>query len=94
MSAYTSLDGDSIRDFVDVRDRYTLLLKAELEARHSYGGSMKFESRGVADYPNRRPYPFRKKDRTTSLASVNCGAALALGTGHIGVNVAENPGGY
>lgn len=56
MSAFTSLDGDSIRDLVDVRDRYALLREAEREARHSYGGSMKFESRGEAEYLIRRPY--------------------------------------
>ena len=56
MSAYTPLDGDSIRDLVDVRDRYALLRDAEREARHSYGGSMKFESRGETEYLIRRPY--------------------------------------
>jgi hypothetical protein len=35
MRAFTSLDGDSIRDLVDVRDRYALLREAEWEARHS-----------------------------------------------------------
>lgn len=50
------IDGDSIRDAVDARDRYALLRQAQAEARHSYGGSMKFEARGDAEYLIRRPY--------------------------------------
>lgn len=49
------LDGDSIRDAVDARDRYDLLIAAQNEARHRYGGSMKFESRGDIEYLIRRP---------------------------------------
>jgi hypothetical protein len=50
------LDGDSIRDSVDARDRYELLRRAQADAKHSYGGSMKFEPRGDAEYLIRRPY--------------------------------------
>ena len=56
MSDIIQLDGDSIRDSVDARDRYELLRQAQLDARHSYGGSMKFEVRGNAEYLIRRPY--------------------------------------
>lgn len=49
------LDGDSVRDAVDARDRYELLTVAQSEARHSYGGSMKFEARGDVEYLIRRP---------------------------------------
>ena len=55
MSDIVQLDGDSIRDFIDARDRYELLHQAEMDARHSYGGSMKFEVRGNAEYLIRRP---------------------------------------
>lgn len=51
-----NLDGDSIRDAVDARDRYELLTSAQAEARHSYGGSMKFEARGEAEYLVKRPF--------------------------------------
>ncbi|NHM21119.1 hypothetical protein G0Q02_20835 [Epibacterium mobile] len=50
------LDGDSVRDAVDARDRYALLTVAQREARHSYGGSMKFEARGDVEYLIRRPF--------------------------------------
>ena len=56
MSDIIQLDGDSIRDAVDARDRYELLRRAQAEAKHSYGGSMKFEQRGDAEYLIRRPY--------------------------------------
>ncbi|MCI5078235.1 nucleotidyltransferase domain-containing protein [Oricola sp.] len=56
MSDIKLLDGESIRDSVDARDRYELLRAARIEARHSFGGSMKFESRGEAEYLIRRPY--------------------------------------
>lgn len=56
MSDITQLDGDSIRDSVDARDRYQLLRQAQIDARHSYGGSMKFEVRGNAEYLIRRPH--------------------------------------
>ncbi len=56
MSNIIQLDGDSIRDAVDARDRYELLRRAQAEAKHSYGGSMKFEQRGDAEYLIRRPY--------------------------------------
>lgn len=56
MSDIIQLDGDSIRDAVDARDRYELLRQAQAEAKHSYGGSMKFEQRGDAEYLIRRPY--------------------------------------
>ena len=56
VSNITQLDGDSIRDSVDARDRYELLRQAQIDARHSYGGSMKFEVRGNAEYLIRRPY--------------------------------------
>lgn len=56
MSNINSLDGDSVRDLVDARDRYSLLRTSQREARHSYGGSMKFEARGDAEYLIRRPY--------------------------------------
>ena len=55
MSDIIQLDGDSIRDFIDARDRFELLHQAETDARHSYGGSMKFEVRGNAEYLIRRP---------------------------------------
>lgn len=50
------LDGDSIRDAIDSRDRYELLRQAQYEATHSYGGSMAFETRGNAEYLIRRPF--------------------------------------
>ena len=56
MSGIIELDGDSIRDAVNARDRYELLRRAQAEAKHSYGGSMKFEQRGDAEYLIRRPY--------------------------------------
>ncbi|MYH56700.1 MAG: hypothetical protein F4145_01495 [Boseongicola sp. SB0675_bin_26] len=56
MSDIIQLDGDSIRDAVDARDRYELLRRVQAEAKHSYGGSMKFERRGDAEYLIRRPY--------------------------------------
>ncbi len=56
MNYINLLDGDSIRDAVDARDRYELLRQAQAEAKHSYGGSMKFEQRGDAEYLIRRPY--------------------------------------
>ena len=56
MSYIIQLDGDSIHDAVDARDRYELLRRAQAEAKHSYGGSMKFEQRGDAEYLIRRPY--------------------------------------
>lgn len=56
MNDIIQIDGDSIKDSIDARDRYELLLQAQAEARHSYGGSMKFEARGDAEYLIRRPY--------------------------------------
>lgn len=56
MSEIVQLDGDSIRDIVDARDRYELLRRAQADSKHSYGGSMKFERRGDAEYLIRRPY--------------------------------------
>ena len=56
MNNIIQLDGDTIRDAVDARDRYEMLRESQAEARHSYGGSMKFESRGDAEYLIRRPY--------------------------------------
>lgn len=56
MFEISRLDGDSIRDAIDARDRYDLLRSAQAEARHSYGGSMKFEARGEVEYLIRRPH--------------------------------------
>ena len=50
------LSYESLRDTVDVRDRFDLFREARRAARHSYGGSMKFERRGDAEYLIRRPY--------------------------------------
>lgn len=50
------LDSDSIREAVDARERFLLLRDAKAQARHSYGGSMKFERRNDAEYLIRRPY--------------------------------------
>ncbi len=50
------LDHESLRDAIDVRDRFAQLREASRDARHSYGGSMKFERRGGADYLIRRPH--------------------------------------
>jgi len=56
MSNIITLNVESIRDAVDARDRYELLLGALSEAKHDYGGSMKFEGRGDVEYLIRRPY--------------------------------------
>ena len=56
MSDIIQFDGDGIRDSFDARDRYELLRQAQFDARHSYGGSMKFEVRGNAEYLIRRPH--------------------------------------
>ena len=56
MSDITQLDGDSIRESVDARDRYELLRQAQIDARHSYGGSMRFEFRGNTEYLIRWPH--------------------------------------
>lgn len=56
MNNISNLSGDDVRDMVDARDRYGLLRQAMSEQRHSYGGSMSFESRGDAEYLIRRPY--------------------------------------
>ncbi len=56
MTRIIQLDYDSLRDAVDVRDRFDLFRDARRNARHSYGGSMKFERRGPAEYLIRRPY--------------------------------------
>ena len=50
------LDNDSLRDMIDARECYDMLRHSLEEARHSYGGSMKFERRGNAEYLIRRPY--------------------------------------
>lgn len=50
------LDSESIREAVDARERFLLLRDAQTQARHSYGGSMKFERRNNAEYLIRRPY--------------------------------------
>ena len=56
MSEIIQLGHESLRDAVDVRDRFDLFREARRAARHSYGGSMKFERRGDAEYLIRRPY--------------------------------------
>lgn len=56
MNDIIQIDGDSIRDAVDARDRFELLRQAQSEVRHSYGGSMNFEARGDVEYLIRRPY--------------------------------------
>ena len=56
MSEIIELGHESLRDAVDVRDRFDLFREARRAARHSYGGSMKFERRGDAEYLIRRPY--------------------------------------
>ncbi len=50
------LDHDSLRDTIDARECYDALRHVVAEARHSFGGSMKFERRGNAEYLIRRPY--------------------------------------
>lgn len=56
MNKIIQIDGDSIRDAIDARERYDLLRSAQTEARHSYGGAMQFETRGNTEYLIRRPY--------------------------------------
>ena len=56
MNDIIQIDVDSLRDAVDAKDRFSLLRQAESEARNSYSGSMKFESRGDAEYLILRPY--------------------------------------
>ncbi len=56
MSEIIQLNYESLRDAVDVRDRFDLYRDARRDARHSYGGSMKFERRGNAEYLIRRPH--------------------------------------
>ena len=56
MSEIIQLDHESLRDAVDARDRFDLFREARRDARHSYGGSMKFERRGDAEYLIRRPH--------------------------------------
>ena len=56
MNDIIQIDGDSIRDAVDARERFELLQQAQAEVRHSYGGSMCFEARGEVEYLIRRPY--------------------------------------
>ncbi|ABA81598.1 hypothetical protein GQF56_21365 [Rhodobacter sphaeroides] len=56
MAFFSDLSGDAVRDAIDARERYRLLRQALAELRHSYGGSMKFEARGDADYLIRRPF--------------------------------------
>ncbi len=56
MNEIIDIDGESIRDSVDAKDRFELFRQARLQAQHSYGGSMKFERRGEYEYLIRRPY--------------------------------------
>jgi len=56
MNDIVRMDNDSVRDVVNARDRFEPLRQARSEARHSYGGSMKFEARGDVEYLIRRPY--------------------------------------
>ncbi|WP_373237416.1 nucleotidyltransferase family protein [Cohaesibacter celericrescens] len=77
------LNGDSIRDMIDARERYHLLRSAQADAKHSYGGSMQFESRGKAEYLIKRPYGSstrkslgrRSKDTEEKLAKFLSGKA-------------------
>jgi hypothetical protein len=50
MNEIKEMDGDSIRDAVDARDRFDLLREAESERDHSYKGSMAFEARSGREY--------------------------------------------
>ncbi len=56
MTEIIQLDYDSLRDSVDARDRFDLFREARRDTRHSYGGSLKFERRGDAEYLIRRPH--------------------------------------
>lgn len=56
MSEIIQLNYESLRDAVDVRDQFDLFRDARRDARHSYGGSMKFERRGNTEYLIRRPH--------------------------------------
>ena len=77
------IDGDGIRDSMDARDRFELLRKARSDARHKFGGSMKFESRGHSEYLIRRPHGSstrlscgrRSPETEATLAKIQAGKA-------------------
>ncbi len=55
MNDIIQLDGESIREAIDARDRYDTLRAAKTDYKHSYAGSMAFRERNGTEYLYRRP---------------------------------------